>query len=147
MKMSDYAGSPLEVQPSKPTVGGWLRYICLGLAVLGPIRMISAMQAASGTLLTVIYSTLIVTSVVAGITTWGIARSAFLWLRIHFAVRLLYGLFQVYVAFALAQTKGLANSDVQQEFIAGGLNLLLVLLLFLYFRLSSRVHETFGRNI
>ncbi len=147
MKMSDYASSPPDgISVSKPAVGGWLRYICYFLMVLSPLKSAQLIWKTSDGFPTVIYSAIIITSVIAGGLTWSISRSAFLWLRIHLAARLLYGFWQVHLGFKLSEDLA-DHAAAQQAFLSAAANILLVLLLFLYFRISSRVNETFGRNI
>jgi hypothetical protein len=94
-----------------------------------------------------IYVSLAITSLIAGLMTWARSRSAFVWLRVAFAVRLLYGFLQVYIAIGFSREPNSARSSAQNEFVSAAINILMVLALFLYFRVSSRVRDTFGRNI
>jgi len=136
-----------EVQSVPIPVGGWLLYFCISLTILGPITMIGWMQKTSSPIFITLYGGLALTSFVAGLVTWARIPSAFLWLRIAIAARLLYAFFQVYLA-TLAAHGSSTNSDfVKQEITSATINILLIAVLFFYFRFSSRVQETFGRNI
>jgi len=142
--MSDYANVPAEpVNRPKPEVRGFLLYFCIALTIFGPAKILQTIMDSSSTLLRAIYGTLALTSFLAGLTTWGVLNSAFLFIRIHLGARCLYAVFQVWIVFLLLRHQ----ADAGQEIVAVAVNIASILILFLYFRLSSRVEETFGRNI
>jgi hypothetical protein len=136
-----------EVQSAPTPVGGWLLYFCISLTILGPITMVGWMQKTSSPILIAIYGSLALTSLAAGLVTWSKISSAFLWLRIALASRLLYAIFQVYLATKAAHGSPTNSDFVKQEIASATINIFLIALLFFYFRFSSRVQETFGRNI
>jgi hypothetical protein len=142
--MSDYANVPAEpVHRQKPEVRGLLLYFCIALTIFAPAKMIQPLTESSSPLLIAIYGTLALTSFLAGATTWATLNSAFVFIRIHLAARLLYAAFQIWIVAHLSQR----HADSGQEVIAIAGNITGLLLLFLYFRLSTRVNDTFGRNI
>jgi hypothetical protein len=94
------------------------------------------------------YIAIAVTSFVAGLTTWAKQSSAFLFLRIALVVRFLYSFLEIYLGVELARQQFSTGLDLaKQEFLSAAINILLVLLLFFYFRFSKRVRNTFGKNI
>ena len=142
--MSDYANVPAEpVHRQKPEVRGLLLYFCIVLTILAPAKMIQPLTESSSSLLIAIYGTLALTSFLAGAATWATLNSAFVFIRIHLVVRLLYSAFQIWIVFRLSQR----HADSGGEIISMAGNIAGLLLLFLYFRLSTRVDRTFGRNI
>jgi hypothetical protein len=148
MKMSDHACSqPIELDQPNPTVGGWLLYFCISLTIIGPIVMVGWIQKTSSPTFINIYSCLALTSFIAGLLTWARASFAFLWLRIALVMRLLYAFFQVYLAIKMAQRTPTDSGFVKHELISAAINIFGVASLFFYFRLSSRVLNTLGRNI
>jgi hypothetical protein len=136
-----------EVQSVPIPVGGWLLYFCISLTILGPITMVGWMQKTSSPILIAVYGSLALTSFVAGLVTWARISSAFLWLRIALTARLLYAIFQVYLATKAARGSSTHSDFVKQEITSATINIFLIAILFFYFRFSSRVQETFGRNI
>ncbi|NYF50243.1 hypothetical protein [Tunturiibacter gelidoferens] len=136
-----------EVQSVRIPVGGWLLYFCISLTILGPITMVGWMQKTSSPILIAVYGSLALTSFVAGLVTWARISSAFLWLRIALTARLLYAIFQVYFAARAARGPSTNSDFVKQEITSATINIFLVAILFFYFRFSSRVQKTFGRNI
>jgi hypothetical protein len=148
MMMSDYA-NPLtpEVPPSRRAVGGWLLYFCIALTFFGPFKMVQMFQTSEVWYMMMIYAILALTSLVAGVLTWSRSNAAFLWLRIHLLARLFYGFLQAYFAFQYFQYPNLGQSTAIQEAFYSTMNILASIAIFLYFRISSRVDETFGRNI
>lgn len=118
-------------------------YFCIALTVLAPAKMIQPLTGSSSPLLIALYGTLALTSFLAGATTWATLNSAFVFIRVHLVVRLLYAVFQIWIVVHLSHRQ----TDSGQEVIAVAGNIVSLLLLFLYFRLSTRVEETFGRNI
>jgi hypothetical protein len=146
--MSDYANPPTpEVQPSHRAVGGWLLYFCIALTFLGPFKMVQMFQASEVWYMMMIYAILALTSLVAGVLTWSRSNAAFPWLRIHLLARLFYGFLQVYFTLQYFQHPNLGQSKAIQEAFYSMINILASIAIFLYFRISSRVDETFGRNI
>ena len=142
--MSDYANVPAEpVNRPKPDVRGFLLYFCIALTILGPAKMVLTITESSSTVITAIYGTLALTSFLAGLTTWAVLNLAFIFIRIHLGARLVYALFQIWVVVRMSQR----GANPGQEIVAVAVNIASLLLLFLYFRLSTRVDETFGRNI
>jgi hypothetical protein len=142
--MSDYANVPAEpVNRPKPDVRGFLLYFYIALTILGPAKMVLTITESSSTVITAIYGALALTSFLAGLTAWAVLNSAFIFIRIHLGVRLLYAVFQIWVVVHMSQRQ----ADPGQEVVAAAANIAGLLLLFLYFRLSTRVDETFGRNI
>jgi hypothetical protein len=142
--MSDYANVPAEVvNRPKPEVRGFLLYFCIALTILGPAKMVQTIVDSSSTPITAIYGTLALTSFLAGLTTWAVLNSAFIFIRIHLGARLLYAIFQIWVVVRMSQRQ----EEPGQEIAAVAVNIASLLFLFLYFRLSTRVNETFGRNI
>jgi hypothetical protein len=136
-----------EAQSVRIPVGGWLLYFCISLTILGPITMVGWMQKTSSPILIAVYGSLALTSFVAGLVTWARISSAFLWLRIALTARLLYAIFQAYLATKAARSSSTNSDFVKQEITSATINILLIAILFFYFRFSSRVQETFGRNI
>ncbi len=136
-----------EVQSVPIPVGGWLLYFCISLTILGPITMIGWMQKTSSPILIAVYGSLALTSFVAGLVTWVRMSSAFFWLRIALVMRLLYAIFQVYLATKATRGSSTNSDFVKQEITSAMINIFLIAVLFFYFRFSSRVRETFGRNI
>ncbi|WP_125485715.1 hypothetical protein [Edaphobacter aggregans] len=129
-------------------VRGWLLYICIAFTILGPIKMIEFIHGTSAPIMLATYITIAVTSFIAGLATWATRSSAFLFLRIALVARLLYSFLQVYLGMELARQQFSTTLDLaKQEFMSAAINILLVLLLFFYFRFSKRVRNTFGRNI
>jgi hypothetical protein len=111
MKMSDHAGAPVsEVNQPTPHVGGWLLYFCVSLTILGPAAMAGWIQKTPSPLLAAVYVSLALSSFVAGLTTWAKMSSAFLWLKIALVTRLLYAIFQSYLATKAARGPS-PNSD------------------------------------
>jgi hypothetical protein len=148
MKMSDYANTPAApTRPIRPEVGGWLLYFCIAFTILAPFSLANNLQKSSDASMIAVYITLAITSFIAGLATWSRAQAAFPLIRLHLAVRLLYGFLQIYIAFRLIQNPGSTPSTAEQESLAAAFNIMVPVALFLYFRISSRVHETFGRNI
>jgi|GEM_PF-6504692 len=142
--MSDYANVPAEpAYRQKPEVRGFLLYFCIVLTILVPAKMIQPLMQSSSLLLIAIYGTLALTSFLAGAATWATSNSAFVFIRIHLVARLLYSCFQIWVVARLSQR----HADAGGEIISMASNIAGLLLLFLYFKLSTRVNETFGRNI
>jgi len=148
MKMSDYAGTPsVEISSPKPSVGGWLLSICISLTILIPSQVFREISTISSPTFIVIYGILGLSNFLAGAFTWARALSAFIFLRVALALRFLYGLFQLYLAL-LAEKRGPSHAAfAQQEFVGAAVNIFMTILIFMYFRVSSRVQETFGRNI
>jgi hypothetical protein len=148
MKMSDYAGEPLlEMNSPTSDVGGWLLLICISLTILIPSQVLRQISTISSPLFLVVYITLGLANFLAGLFTWIRSSKAFIFLRIALVARFLYGIFQLYLAM-LAQRHGpLHAAFAQQEFVGSAVNIFMTILIFMYFRVSSRVHETFGRNI
>jgi hypothetical protein len=136
-----------EVQSAPIPVGGWLLYLCISLTILGPITMVGWMQKTSSPILIAVYGSLALTSFVAGLVAWARISSAFLWLRIAFAARLLYAFFQAYLATKMARQSSTNSDFVKQEITSATINIFSVALLFFYFPFSNRVLNTFGRNI
>jgi hypothetical protein len=136
-----------EAQSVRIPVGGWLLYFCISLTILGPITMVGWMQKTSSPILIAVYGSLALTSFVAGLVTWARISSAFLWLRIALTARLLYAIFQAYLATKAARSSSTNSDFVKQEITSATINIFLIAILFFYFRFSSRVQETFGRNI
>jgi hypothetical protein len=97
--------------------------------------------------MTAVYASLALTSFVAGITTWAKMSSAFLWLKIALVMRLLYAIFQSYLATKAARGPSTNSDFVKQELTSATVNIFLISVLYFYFRFSSRVQEIFGRNI
>jgi len=146
--MSDYAGAPAgEVNQPTPRVGGWLLYFCVSLTILGPAAMVGWIQKTPSPLMTAVYASLALTSFVAEITTWAKMSSAFLWLKIALVMRLLYAIFQSYLATKAARGPSTNSDFVKQEITSATVNIFLISVLYFYFRFSSRVQEIFGRNI
>jgi hypothetical protein len=142
--MSDYANVPAEpVHRQKPEVRGSLLYFCIVLTILAPAKIIQPLTEASSPFLIAIYGTLALTSFLAGVTTWATLNSAFVFIRIHLVARLLYAAFQIWIVAHLSQRQ----ADSGEEIISMAGDIAGLLLIFLYFRISSRVNETFGRNI
>jgi hypothetical protein len=129
-------------------IRGWLLYICIALTILGPIRMV---QFTHGTLAPIVLATYIaiaITSFIAGLSTWATQPYAFFFLRIALLVRLLYSFLQVYLGVQLARQQFSTTLDLaKREFLSAAIDILLVVVLFFYFRFSKRVRKTFGRNI
>jgi hypothetical protein len=136
-----------EGQRALIPVGGWLLYFCVSLTILGPITMVGWMQKTSSPTLIAVYGSLALTSFVAGLVTWARISSAFLWLRIALAARLLYAFFQAYLATKMARQSSTNSDFVKQEITSATINIFLIALVFFYFRFSKRVLDTFGRNI
>jgi hypothetical protein len=149
MKMSDYAvASKVEVNTPKPNIGGWLLYFCITFAILGPIKFSQWMKDTSVPYMVVTYGVLAFTSFIAGIATWARLSFALICVRVALLARLFYGILKIYLGTNLTrQTDSVGAKLAQREFISGAINILLVLLLFFYFRVSSRVRETLGKNI
>jgi hypothetical protein len=148
MKMSDHAGAPVsEVNQPTPHVGGWLLYFCVSLTILGPAAMAGWIQKTPSPLLAAVYVSLALSSFVAGLTTWAKMSSAFLWLKIALVTRLLYAIFQSYLATKAARGPSPNSDFVKQELTSATVNIFLISVLYFYFRFSSRVQEIFGRNI
>jgi hypothetical protein len=148
MKMSDHAGAPVsEVNQPTPHVGGWLLYFCVSLTILGPAAMVGWIQKTPSPLLAAVYASLALSSLVAGLTTWAKMSSAFLWLKIALVTRLLYAIFQSYLATKAARGPSPNSDFVKQELTSATVNIFLISVLYFYFRFSSRVQEIFGRNI
>ena len=148
MRMSDYAEPPNpEALPPRPAVGGWLLYFCIVLTFFGPIKMVQLLHSSEVQYMTMIYATLALTSLVAGVLIWSRSNAAFLWLRIHLLARLFYGFLQGYFTLQYSQHPNLGQSIALQEGTYAALNILWAVVIFFYFRVSSRVNETFGRNI
>ena len=142
--MSDYANVPAEpAHRSKPEVRGLLLYFCIALTILAPAKMIQPLTESSSPLLIAIYGALALTSFLAGVTTWATLNSAFVFIRIHLVARLLYAAFQIWIVVHMSHSQ----PDSGGEIISMAGNIAGLLLIFLYFRLSTRVNETFGRNI
>jgi hypothetical protein len=97
--------------------------------------------------MTAVYASLALTSFVAEITTWAKMSSAFLWLKIALVMRLLYAIFQSYLATKAARGPSTNSDFVKQEITSATVNIFLISVLYFYFRFSSRVQEIFGRNI
>jgi hypothetical protein len=136
-----------EVQSAPIPVGGWLLSICISLTILIPGRAFREISTISSPAFIVIYGMLGLTNLLAGLLTWVRSSSAFIFLRVALATRFLYGLFQLYLAI-LAEKRGPSHAAfVQQEFVGAAINIFMTILIFMYFRVSSRVAETFGRNI
>jgi hypothetical protein len=145
---------PSEQKPETQSVAvpngirGWLLYICVALAILTPIKMIGLIHVTLAPVMLATYIAVAATSFVAGLTTWATQSSAFVFLRITFAARLLYSFVQIYLGINLARQPFSTTFDLaKQEFLNAAVNIFLVLLLFFYFRVSKRVRNTFGRNI
>jgi hypothetical protein len=142
--MSDYANVPAEpVNRPKLGVGGFLLYFCIALTFFGPAKMVQTIVDSSSRIISGIYGMLALTSFLAGVATWATLNSAFIFIRIHIGARILYAIFQIWIVMRLLQRQ----ADAGEEVIAIAVNIAGILLLFLYFRLSTRVDETFGRNI
>src|SRR6201986_976180 len=137
--MSDYANVPAEpVHRQKPEVRGSLLYFCIVLTILAPAKLLQPLTEASSPFLIAIYGTLALTSFLAGITTWATLKSAFVFIRIHLAARLLYAVFQIWIAAHMSQHQ----ADSGQDVVSIASNIAGLLFIFLYFKLSTRVNET-----
>jgi hypothetical protein len=142
--MSDYANVPAEpVYRQKREVRGLLLYFCIVLTILAPAKMLQPLIETSQPLLIAIYGTLALTSFLAGVTTWATLNSAFVFIRIHLVARLLYAIFQIWIVVRMSRH----HADAGDEILSIAGNIAGLLLIFLYFKLSTRVNETFGRNI
>ena len=139
-----------KTQPvSEPNgVRGWLLYICITFTIFTPIKMMELIHVTLAPVVLACYIGVAATSFVAGFATWATHSFAFIFLRIAFAARLLYSFVQIYLGINLATQRFSTTTDLaKQEFLSAAVNILLVLTLFFYFRVSKRVRNTFGRNI
>jgi hypothetical protein len=146
------AASELNEKPqpiSEPNgIRGWLLYICIVFTIFTPIRMMGFIHVTLAPVMLACYIGVAVTSHVAGIATWTVHSSAFVLLRIAFTVRLLYSFVQIYLGIDLVSQRVSTTLDLaKQEFLSAAVNICLVLALFLYFCVSKRIRNTFGRNI
>jgi hypothetical protein len=129
-------------------IRGWLLYICIVFTIFTPIRMMGFIHVTLAPVMLTCYIAVALTSFIAGLATWATHSSAFVFLRITFAARLLYSFVQIYLGKNLARQQFSTTLDLaKQEFLSAAINIFLVLALFLYFRVSKRVRNTFGRNI
>ncbi len=150
MRMSEVEqnGITRSADNSRPVgIAGWLLYICIVLSILSPFRMLQYLQQTSVPLMVVTYATIGISSLSAGVATWARSSLAFLCLRVAFLVRILYAFLQIYLGLRLTQHSGGDARLAQQELVSAATNIVLVVALFLYFRLSRRVRNTLGRNM
>jgi hypothetical protein len=128
-------------------VGGWLLLICISLTILIPIQVFREITTISSPPFIIMYATLGLTDFLAGLLTWMRSSKAFIFLRIALVARFLYAMFQVYLAMLAEKHGPLHAAFAQQEFVGSAVNTFMTILIFMYFRVSSRVQETFDRNI
>jgi hypothetical protein len=89
---------------------------------------------------------MVVLMICAGAATWMRSESAFTLIRLLFISRLVYVAMQIHFGFRL-QSLGRSSEIVTKEFLNAAVNAGNVILWFWYFKVSSRVQRTFGRNI
>jgi hypothetical protein len=143
-----WQGQLIEPPGATPieSVGGWLIIFCISYAVLSPIGLLRGVRLSSPNYWTFTYLVLAIFMFLAGTTTWLRAKSAFTFISFALVMRFIFAVMQLNFAYRL-HAHNLKLDFVNREIWTAVGNIAATLLWFWYFKVSSRVERTFGRNL
>ncbi|WP_263373353.1 hypothetical protein [Granulicella aggregans] len=136
----------LPPETPREAIGGWLLFFCISLTIIAPLTWLGRIARSAQLYWTVTYGVMLIFMICAGVATWMRSDSAFTLLRLLFVSRLVYVAMQIHFGFKL-QSLGRSPETVTKEFMSAATNAFNVVLWFWYFKVSTRVERTFGRNI